>query len=166
MTLILGCMLLPSASLHRYTHQLCVLQCPALPAGFIACMAATILHLKGALNPSLLGQLHTELLEAIKPKALIATVRTLQGVLQLPLKNVLHKAAAPATVVVPSFISLCLHRALPCQHSEWGLYVHLVEIILHSATSNHFVMQSHPRLQSASLQLSSTSDGQQMPQHR
>ena len=136
MTLILGCMLPPSASLHRYTHQLCVLASPAPPAGFIACMAATILHLKGALShPGLLGQLHAELLEAIKPKALIATVRALQGVLQLPLENILHEAAAPATVIVPSFISLCLHRALPFQHSEWGLYVHLVEIILHSTTS-------------------------------
>lgn len=81
--------------------------------------------------PRLLRQGQTEVQKFVKGVALSTAVRALQAGLQLPRKDVLDEAVAAAVGVVPGFISLLCHTALPLQLLVRRLPLYSVSLSLH-----------------------------------
>ena len=92
-----------------------------------------ITHLDGTDSSmaALARQRQADVQKVIKSVAASATIRALQGALQLPCKDVLNDTAAPALTMTPSLLSLCAHRALSLQLLVGRLAHHQVCFCLH-----------------------------------
>ncbi len=104
-----------------------------------------------------LRQGQTEVHELVKGVAEGATVRALQGALQLPCKDVLDDAVAPAVGVLPGFLCLLTHTAFSLQLLVRRLALHPVQFCLHipvvpfstsqSAVQSKLCFKGHPTME-------------------